>query len=271
MSPNASRPATPPAEGVPLATIVEQLDALLLTRVTPDYGNAVNGLQLANGGRVRRVAAAVDFSTRTVRGAIESGADLLIVHHGMFWPGVQAITGAAHARLRDLMAHDVAVYASHLPLDRHPRFGNGVLLARALGLEPTGEFGRYKTIMVGVRGETDQPTQAIAERADAFARAEGGRATWTPIADGRRTRKWAIVTGSGASRETMDEALALGVDTFITGEGPHWSAIDAEEAGLTMVYAGHYATETVGVKALGAYLEETYGLPWSFVAAPTGL
>ena len=266
-----SNPTERVADGVPLDTIVEQLDALLLTRETPDYGNAVNGLQLANSGTVRRVAAAVDFSTRTVRGAIAAGADLLLVHHGMFWPGAQPLRGPAYERLRQLLAYDIAVYASHLPLDRHPRFGNGVLLARALGLEPTGEFGRHKTIMVGVRGETDQPTLEIAQRADAFARAEGGRATWTPIAEGRRTRRWAIVTGSGATRETMDEALAAGIDTFITGEGPHWSAIDAEEAGLTIVYAGHYATETVGVKALGAYLEETYGLPWSFVAAPTGL
>src|SRR4051812_44612261 len=83
-------------------------------------------------------------------------AALRLVHHGMFGPGGRPIRGAAYERLRLLLAHDVAVYASHLPLDRHPRFGNGVLLARALGLEPTGEFGRYQSIMVGVRGETDQ-------------------------------------------------------------------------------------------------------------------
>ena len=258
-------------DGVALGAIVEHLDQLLLTSETPDYGNAVNGLQLANRGRVRRVAAAVDFSTRAVQGAVEAGADLLIVHHGMFWPGVQAIRGAAYDRLTTLLAHDIAVYASHLPLDRHPRFGNGVLLAHELGLAPTGEFGRYQTIMVGVRGEADVDTAELVARADAFARGHGGRAVSSHLPAKRRTRRWAIVTGAGASRETMQEAMAAGIDTLIVGEGPHWSAVDAEEAGLAIVYAGHYATETTGVIGIARHLEDTFALPWSFVAAPTGL
>ena len=257
--------------GVALESVVEHLDQLLATHDTPDYGNAVNGLQLANRGRVHRVAAAVDFSTRSVQGAVDAGADLLLVHHGMFWPGVQAIRGAAYERLTTLLSHDVAVYASHLPLDRHPRFGNGVLLARELGLAPTGEFGRYQTIMVGVRGEADVDTVELVSRADAFARGHGGRAVSTHLPPGRRTRRWAIVTGAGASRETMQEAMTGGIDTLIVGEGPHWSAVDAEESGLAIVYAGHYATETTGVIGIARHLEETFGLPWSFVAAPTGL
>ena len=276
MSPVARRRDEGPDEvarapGVALQAIVDHLDALLQTRETPDYGNAVNGLQLENAGRVRKVAAAVDFSTRSVQGAVEAGADLLLVHHGMFWPGVQAMRGPAYQRLRRLLLHDVAVYASHLPLDRHPRFGNGVLLARALGLEPAAEFGRFKHIMVGVRGETDIETAELVERANRFALQHGGRALSTPLRPDRRTRRWAVVTGSGASRETLDEALETGVDTLIVGEGPHWSAVDAEEAELTIVYAGHYATETVGVRALAEHLAETFGIGWTFVEAPTGL
>jgi dinuclear metal center YbgI/SA1388 family protein len=257
--------------GVPLMTIVDHLDALLQTRETPDYGNAVNGLQLENAGLVRKVAAAVDFSTRSVEGAVDAGANLLLVHHGMFWPGVQAVRGPAYRRLRRLLLHDVAVYASHLPLDRHPRFGNGVLLARELGLEPSAEFGRFKHIMVGVRGETDVASADLVERANRFAMQQGGRAVSTPLPSGRRTRKWAVVTGAGASRETLDEALETGIDTLIVGEGPHWSAVDAEEAELAIIYAGHYATETVGVRALAEHLAETFGIGWTFVEAPTGL
>ena len=258
-------------EGVALATLVDYLDTLLATRETPDYGNAVNGLQLANAGRVHRVAAAVDFSTRTVQGAVAAGADLLLVHHGMFWAGAQPIVGGVHARLTTLLAHDVAVYSSHLPLDRHPRFGNGAVLARELGLEPAAEFGRFKHVMVGVRGESDLETAELAHRADLFAQAHGGRAIASRFASGRRTRRWAIVTGAGASRETMEEAREAGVDTLLVGEGPHWSAVDAEEADLVIIYAGHYATETTGVRALAAHLGETFGLEWEFIEAPTGL
>ena len=135
-----------------LALVVDYLDDLLATRDTPDYGGALNGLQLENGGAVTRVGAAVDFSSRTVQGAVDAGCDLLIVHHGMFWSGAQPVRGRRYRQLRQLLERDVAVYASHLPLDRHPELGNNALLARALGLEPTGEFARYKTINVGVRG-----------------------------------------------------------------------------------------------------------------------
>jgi putative NIF3 family GTP cyclohydrolase 1 type 2 len=125
--------------------------------------------------------------------------------------------------------------------------------------------------MVGVRGETDVASADLVERANRFAMQQGGRAVSTPLPSGRRTRKWAVVTGAGASRETLDEALETGIDTLIVGEGPHWSAVDAEEAELAIIYAGHYATETVGVRALAEHLGETFGIGWTFVEAPTGL
>src|SRR3954468_21507964 len=124
------------------------LDSTLRTESIPDYPNAVNGVQVQNFGAINAVATAVDFSTETVNGAINAGARLLIVHHGMFWGGVQPITGHRHQRLWALLTHDVAVYAAHLPLDVHPSLGNNALLANRLGLHPNGGFARYQTIDV---------------------------------------------------------------------------------------------------------------------------
>ena len=259
------------AAGVALDDVVRHADALLGVASTPDYPQALNGLQVANSGRVRGIAAAVDFSRRSIDGAIAARADLLVVHHGMFWSGAQPIRGVAYERLRLLIVGDVAVYAAHLPLDRHPTLGNNVLLARALGLEPAGEFARHADIFVGVRGECDEATAALVVRADAFARQHGGSARATPVAPGRRTRRWAICTGAGASADTLREAAESGVDTLLVGEGPHWTAVEAEESGLVIVYAGHYATETLGVRALAEHLSGMFGVPWTFVEAPTGL
>lgn len=254
-----------------LDAIVAHLDALLLTAETPDYSPALNGLQLANAGEVRGVAAAVDFSMAGIEGAIAAGANLLLLHHGMFWGGAQPIRGVAYERMKRLIAHDVAVYASHLPLDRHPTHGNNALLARELGLEPTGEFARFKTIAVGVRGEGDVPTATLVARARRLAESHGGSVVATPHAPDRVTRRWAICTGAGASSESLREASELGIDTLVVGEGPHHTGVEARELGIVVVYAGHYATETLGVRALAAHVGETFGVPWTFVDAPTGL
>ncbi|HET7458909.1 MAG TPA: Nif3-like dinuclear metal center hexameric protein [Gemmatimonadaceae bacterium] len=257
---------------VALDLIVPYLDELLATRDTPDYGGAVNGLQLENGGTVTKVAAAVDFSLRTVDGAIAAGANLLVIHHGMFWGGATPIRGAAYQRLRRLIDHDVAVYASHLPLDRHATLGNNVLLARALGLQPAREFARYKTIAVGVSGDADIETAELIDRARTFAAREGGSVVVAGSASpDRRTRRWALCTGAGASSDTVREAIELGADTLIVGEGPHHTAVDADDAGLVVIYAGHYATETLGVRAVAQHVSERFGIPWAFVSAPTGL
>src|SRR6186997_173845 len=141
-----------------LTQIVEFLDDILLTSTTPDYPTAFNGLQLANSGSVTKVAAAVDFSSQAIKAAIAEDADLLIVHHGMFWAGAQPLVGPGYTRLRQLLDSDIAVYSSHLPLDRHPQLGNNSLMARALGLEPSKEFSRFKDIFIGVQGTCDVDT-----------------------------------------------------------------------------------------------------------------
>jgi dinuclear metal center YbgI/SA1388 family protein len=202
---------------------------------------------------------------------VARGADLVLVHHGLFWSGLHPMVGPRYARLRTLVQHDIAVYSSHLPLDRHTELGNNALLARALGLTPSGAFARFESIAIGVRGTADMLTADMVARADAVAREHGGLARATATTDDRRTRAWGICTGAGASAETLDEAVALGLDTLIVGEGAHWTAVDAPERGLVIIYAGHYATETFGVRALAEDVGRRFDLPWSFIDAPTGM
>lgn len=254
-----------------LRAIAERLDDVLQTRDTPDYPPAVNGIQLENRAEIRSVAVAVDCSRRTIDGAIAAGANLMIVHHGLLWGGVQPIRGPLYERLYRLLASDVAVYSSHLPLDAHPTLGNNALLAAELGLVPNGGFARYQSIEIGVRGDCELSTAELVGRANAFASRHGGRALATPFDPSRATRRWGICTGAGASADTLREAVGLGLDTIVVGEGPHWSAVDAPEMGLVIVYAGHYATETLGVQALGQLVAREFGVPWRFIEAPTGL
>lgn len=257
--------------GVALGAIVAHLDALLEIARTPDYPPALNGLQVDHRGPVTRVAAAVDASLFTIREAAARGANLLLVHHGLFWGGLQPLTGPHLARVRTLLESDLAIYSAHLPLDAHGTFGNSRLLAGELGLEVSGGFARHQQIDCGVRGEADLDTEELVARVTAWARPHGHHTVASAIPAGHRTRRWAICSGSGVQAETMREAITTGVDTLIVGEGPHWSAVDAPERGLVIVYAGHYATETLGVRALAAHVGERFELPWDFIPAPTGL
>ena len=254
-----------------LTDVSRHLDTILRVEDIPDFPGAVNGIQVETESPIVKVAGAVDARERTIRAAADAGANLLIVHHGLFWGGVQPLRGSFLRRVRLLLERDIAVYSAHLPLDLHPELGNNVLLARELGLEPSAGFARYKTVDVGVAGQCEMPTPELVARATKFARAHGHAVrTAGPVA-GKVTRRWAICTGAGAGQETLREAMAAPVDTLIVGEGPHWTAIDAEESGLTIVYAGHYATETLGVRALAASVGTTFDLPSVFLEAPTGL
>jgi dinuclear metal center YbgI/SA1388 family protein len=256
---------------VPLATIASHIDALLRVHETPDYPPALNGVQVEHRGPVTKIAAAVDTSARTIRAAIDAHANMLLVHHGLFWGGLQPLTGPHYARVRLLLDHDVALYSAHLPLDAHPTLGNSVLLAREIGLEPNAGFARHETIDCGVRGKSDVATADLISQLNRFAKSRGGSAIASTSAPDRRTKHWAICSGAGVNADTLREAVELGVDTLISGEGPHWSAVDAEEKGLVIVYTGHYATETLGVRALAEELSATFSVPWTFIDAPTGL
>jgi dinuclear metal center YbgI/SA1388 family protein len=254
-----------------LHDVARHLDTVLRTNEVPDYPGAMNGVQVEHDGPVTRCAVAVDASLQTIEAAIASSANLLVVHHGLFWGGAQPLRGRVFQRVRRLLAHDVAVYASHLPLDLHPTLGNNALMAHALELTPSAGFAHYQSIAIGVMGDTDVATSTLVTRCDTLARNEGGQLVTVGVTPERRTRRWAICTGAGASSDSLREASSAGVDTLIVGEGPHHTAVEAVELGIAVLYAGHYATETFGVRALGKEIERTFGVPWSFIAAPTGL
>jgi dinuclear metal center YbgI/SA1388 family protein len=254
-----------------LDAIARYLDTELRSAEVPDYDAALNGLQLANSGTVTRVAATVDFSANTVAGAIRERANLLIVHHGMFWRGHHRLVGTAFDRLRAAISGDLAIYASHIPLDLHPRWGNNALLARELDLEVEGSFGRFRGVEIGVVGAAEIETRDLVERVRAFSARYQTTAVATRFTADRVTRRWAIITGAGANPEMLAEARERGVDTLIVGEGTHHTAVDAMETDLVVIYGGHYATETLGVRALAQHVAERFHLPCSFVDVPTGL
>ena len=245
--------------------VVSYLDAYLHVAQVRDAAAALNGLQVANSGRVSRVAAAVDLCEATVRMAAAAGADLLLVHHGLFWGGLRPLAGPHYRRVAALLAHDIALYGAHLPLDRHPDVGNNPLLARRLGVTIRGEFGEHEGQTIGVWGDVDlsrdEFTRCLAEALGASPRA---------LAFGPdHVRRVGIVTG--AAGDMIPQAAAMGLDTFVTGEGPHWTFFDAEELGVNVYYGGHYLTETFGVKALAEHVGAKFDLPWLFVDHPTGM
>src|SRR3989442_330774 len=144
-----------------LTELVSYLDGYLRVGEVPDSPHAINGLQVANAGTVSRLAAAVDLCEATVRMAAEQGADLLLVHHGLFWGGLQPLTGRAYRRVAELMAQNIALYSAHLPLDLHPDVGNNAVLARQLGVSLRGEFGEEYGVRIGRWGETDVSRDAL--------------------------------------------------------------------------------------------------------------
>jgi dinuclear metal center YbgI/SA1388 family protein len=248
-----------------LARIVRHCDQLLRTSEVTDWDRAHNGLQVENEGRVTRLAAAVDASLATVRLAIAAQADLLLVHHGLFWGDTVPWTGQRRELQRLLLEHNLAIYSSHLPLDLHPKLGNNARLAAALGFKRVRPFFFEKGAHIGLQTTAKLSRDELARR---LARATGGAPNILPGGPAV-CRRIGIVTG-GAGAE-LKKAAAEGVDTFVTGEGPHWTFALAEELGLNVFYGGHYATETFGVKALAAHLSAKFRVPWSFLDHPTGL
>lgn len=250
---------------VSLDELVAYLDRELKTATIPDYPGAMNGLQLANGGQIGRIVAAVDASLPVIEAAADGGPGLLIVHHGMLWQGTQPVTGAFYRKLKIAMDAGLAIYSSHLPLDVHPEWGNNILLARALGLRTPEPFFEQKGLLVGLRGSWVGTRD---ELVNALQAALGGPVHLCP--GGPETiSKVGLITGGAGSE--VAKVAACGVDSFITGEGPHWSYPLAEELGLNVFYGGHYATETSGVKAIAEAAAGEFAIQWKFIDHPTGL
>jgi dinuclear metal center YbgI/SA1388 family protein len=248
-----------------LTDIIRYANDYLRISEIEDWPNALNGLQIENSGAITKIGAAVDASTHTFRMAVERGIDFLLVHHGLFWPGLQPVASSLRRQLKLALESDIALYSAHLPLDLHAEVGNNVLLARALGFEKTEPFLETKGQLIG------RKATASVRRTELIAKLE--QSVGSPVrcvgAGPMETRVIGIVTG-GAGSEIYAVAQE-GVDTFITGEAPHWAAVAAEELGMNLLLGGHYATETFGVKALAAHLSERFQIPWEFIDHPTGL
>lgn len=247
-----------------LGTLVAQLDNELRISDIPDYPPAHNGLQLSNSGVVTKVGAAVDACLPIIQQAVAAQVDFLLVHHGLFWTGVQPIRGAYYQKLKLAIDHGLAIYSAHIPLDVHDVFGNNAQLCALLEIE-SEPFFPWKGILLGRRARVRMNREELSDR---LSKAVGGRVHLCPGGPAE-VRDIGVISG-GAGGEVAAVA-ALGIDTFITGEGPHHSYLLAEELGVNILYGGHYATETFGVQALAADLEQRFGLPYQFLDHPSGL
>jgi len=248
-----------------LSEIVSYADRFLRNRQVGDWNNALNGLQIENSGQVTRIGAAVDSSTRVLNEAQKSDVDLLIVHHGLLWPGLQPIRGALRRQLRIAFENDIVLYSAHLPLDIHPRVGNNAQLVAALGLKSAQPFLEEKGQPVGLRIIASLRRHELVRRVKKAVNAPVKVFGFGP----NRTRSVGVVTGAAGSE--IYRVAGEGIDTFITGEAPHWAAIAAEELGVNLLLGGHYATEVFGVKKLAAHLSKRFRMPWEFIDCPTGL
>lgn len=226
-----------------------------------------NGLQVEGKETVSHLAVAVDASLKTLCEAVGMGADMLITHHGLFWGRSLTLTGPHAKKVRAALLGDLNLYVSHIPLDAHPEVGNNIMIAQGLGLHRIEPFGQYKNTTIGFWGELPFP-QDIQTLADRIQKLTGEICL---VHGGGPTEIQRIGIISGAASDAIPEAAALGLDCFITGEPKHASFHDSFEYGINTIYAGHYETETFGIKALAYKIKETFHLPWTFIDCPTGL
>lgn len=254
------------AMSTPLSEIVQLLNTTLHVAEIKDASVAMNGLQVENNGSVTKVALAVDGSQKSIDDAVAAGADLLILHHGIFWCGLQPLTGWWKKKISTCLDHNLAVYSAHLPLDMHPTLGNNAGIAQALGLLNIQPEVDYHGTLIGLSGEFPG---TVGELRSKYADITG--AAVTGIVHNAAQPAGRIALCSGGAGEEIYQMHAKGYGTYLTGEENHWVSNAAQDLGINILFAGHYATETFGVKALGALLEQHFGLPTVFIDNPTGM
>jgi dinuclear metal center YbgI/SA1388 family protein len=246
-----------------LTEIIAELDRLLESAGFADH--CPNGLQVQGRADVRTVVTGVSAGLRLFERAVELGADLVLTHHGLFWDGDDPrVVGRLRRRLAVLLANDVSLAAYHLPLDAHPRLGNNALIAERLGCVELAPFGVHRGRPIGVRGRFPggiAPADLVARVAELT-----GRAPLAFTAGPDLVRTIGIV--SGAASGHLDEAIAAGLDAFLTGEPAERVMTQAHESHVHFIAAGHYATETFGVRALGGHLVDRFAVEHIFVDLP---
>jgi len=243
-----------------LKTIASFLDSELKIADFDDSSN--NGLQVANSGTVRKICCGVDASLAFFEEARKRGADLAVCHHGISWgDSLKRITDLNYRRVAFLVRNDMALYACHLPLDAHPRHGNNARICQALGLVRRRRFGMYRGRRIGYAGHLPRPMRYDAFKA-LVARKTGGEIRSMDF--GRKTVRTVAVVSGGAAREAA-EAGREGIDVYLSGEPALEAYSLAQEYGINAVFAGHYATEVFGVRALAAVLRRRFRVEAEFV------
>jgi len=250
---------------VKLYEIVEFLDDLLKVEEWQDKSN--NGLQVEGKEEVKKVAFAVDACMEVFEKAKEIGADMIVVHHGLIWGGIDYVKGLIKRRLEFLLKNGISLYAVHLPLDAHPSVGNNAQILKAMGLEPIESFGVYQGKEIGYIGVYDE-SKPLDDVLDLIR--EKVNQTLVVLDFGSEdVKRVGVVSGRGGF--ALVEAVERNVDLFITGEQDHSVYHLAKECGVNVVFAGHYATETFGVKALMRVVGGEFDIDVEFIDIPTGL
>jgi len=247
------------------AELTTYLDEYLRIAEIRDYGP--QGLQVEGRDEVARVVGMVDAQLPCVAAALERNADLLLVHHGIFWGGAAPLRGSLGALVRTIMASGLNLYAAHLALDAHPEVGNNTELARRLGLDVVARWATVNGVDLAVLAV--QPGGVKLDYLVARFEQNVGPIQRVQAHGPRIVHRVGILSGGGA--EQVHAAAALGCDLYITGETSHAHYYDALNAGINVIYAGHYTSETVGVQALGQHLHQQFGLEFEFVDLPTGM
>ena len=242
-----------------------ELERLLAATLEPtrfkDYGP--NGLQVEGRDSIRQLVCGVTASQALIDAAVASGADAILVHHGLFWRGQDGrVTGWMKQRLARLLTHEINLFAYHLPLDAHPELGNNAQLAKHLGWTADGRFGEQDLGFIGALPAALETLDALS----AHVEERLGRATVRAAGDGRPLRRVAWCTGG--AQGYFEAAIAAGADVFITGEISEPQAHYAAETGVAFLAAGHHATERYGVQALGRQVGEQLGLRVEFIDIP---
>ncbi len=242
--------------------LVAYLDDLLHLSAIPDYGP--QGLQVEGRAEVHKLAVGVDAAHATIDGALAAGADLLLVHHGIFWGEARRLTGAFGRKVRRLFEADLNLYAAHLALDAHPTLGNNAELCRLLDLHPAGTYMNHKGVDIGILAEPAAPTTftALVQTFTSVLQPPVAASAFGP----KPVRRVAVCSGDAA--RSLEEAHDLGCDTLVTGETDYTVVHLSEELGMNVLYGGHYVTETLGVQALARHLQDHFALPWSFIDVP---
>lgn len=227
---------------------------------------SANGLQIEGSASVNKVGLAVDACDHVFQQAAKKNIDFLVVHHGLIWGGIRSIDGVMKARIKSLLDADISLYACHLPLDWHPDHGNNAELLRVLAIRRRGEFGEYHGKRIGYWGSLAKEL-SLKDFVGRVDRTLDTRST--TLSFGKKVKKVGVVSGGGWS--AIHDAEKTGIDTLLVGEPSHSAYTLAEEMKLNVVFAGHYATETLGVKAVGNMLKKKFGLRTEFIDHPTGL